>query len=389
MIEEISARELLTRLESAGPPQVLDIRAPARARRGHIESGDYLNLPGSQLIRLADPAAAGLDRARPVAVVCDLGNSSRQIAAWLGTQGYRTASLAGGMRLWMRAVAAREVPGIQGLERLIQFDRVGKGALGYLAIARPGTNGRREALAIDPGRDLEPWLAALAAGTESGAQLVAVVDTHCHADYLSGGPELARLCGAPYRIHAADARDPYDLMSPAPARWPYTPLVDGESIAVGDTCCIVEEMPGHTEGSVALRLGDELAFTGDVLFVDSIGRPDLADRTAEWTGLLWGSLQRLRHNWPVDLRVFPAHYSSDDERAAQRIVEGRLGSLRERNVPFAIADEASFRSWIAQRVGEFPDAYRSLKHANLGLIEIDEELADELEAGKNQCALAC
>lgn len=374
-VPEISPTELLQQLESGAQPQILDIRAPERACLGHVEAADYFNVPGSRLARLGHPGELGLDPARSVAVICDRGISSRPVTVRLRALGFDARSLSGGMLRFMLATVPREIPGISGLDRLIQFDRVGKGALGYLAI-RGG-----EALAVDPGRDLEPWNDALRA---ANARLVAVVDTHCHADYLSGGPALARAHGAPYRLHPADAIDPFEGR---PSRIPFAPLAEGDTLAVGDAAFTVEHLPGHTAGSVALRLGDELALTGDLLFVGSVGRPDLADRAAEWTGWLWRSLERVRAQWPAALRIFPAHSASEAERAASRVVEGRLGELAARNPPFAIADEAAFRAWIEDRVGSFPDAYRRIKRANLGLVAVDDDLADELEAGKNQCAV--
>lgn len=380
MIPEVSAEELLSRLEGDAPPQVLDIRAAERATLGHIEAAAYCNVPGSRLGRLSGADEIGLTRSRPVAVVCDRGISSRQVTAWLRQQGFDACSVRGGMLAWMLATARREVGAVSSLDRLVQFDRVGKGALGYLAFR----NG--EAMAVDPGRDLAPWLDEL---DRSGARLVAVVDTHCHADYLSGGPGLAHETGAPYRLHPADAVDPYEGR---PARIAFDPLRDGDEIRVGDRAFRVEHVPGHTEGSVALRLGDELALAGDFLFVESVGRPDLADRTEDWTGLLWQSLERARREWPSSLRVFPAHYSSEaereSERAGDRVVEARFGELGRRNPPFAIASGDEFRAWIAARAGDYPDAYRWIKRANLGLARVDADLADELEAGKNQCALA-
>lgn len=373
---ELSPAELLRAIESEEDPQILDIRAPERAARGHVAARDFRNVPGSRLGGLRDPREIGLDPARPVAVVCDRGISSRPVAAWLRELGFDARSLTGGMLRYMTAVVARDVPGLGALDRLIQFDRVGKGALGYLAL-RGG-----EAIAVDPGRDLAPWRGAL---DDAGARLVAVVDTHCHADYLSGGPRLARERGVPYRLHPADAIDPYDAR---PGRLELEPLFDGEQLRLGDAAFAVEELPGHTDGSVALRLGDELALTGDLLFVSSIGRPDIADRAAEWTEKLWRSLEKVRRDWPAGLRIFPAHSSGDDERAAGRIVEARLGELPARNPPYAITDRSAFVAWVEERCGAVPDTYRRIKLANLGLIPVDEELADELEAGKNQCALA-
>ena len=378
-IPELSAAQLLAALEpdpARAAPQVLDVRAPARAALGHVEAPDYLNVPGSRILPLADAAALGLDRGRPVVVVCDRGNSSRTVTQHLVGQGFDARSLAGGMLAWMRATVSREVPGLSGLDRLVQIDRVGKGALGYFA-ARGG-----EALVVDPARDLAPYEELLAA---SGTRLVAVVDTHCHADYLSGGPALAAAHGANYRLHPADAIDPY---AGRPARIRYEPLAGGTELALGDARFAVEHLPGHTEGSLVLRLGDELALTGDFLFVASVGRPDLAGRTAAWTELLWQSLESVRRRWSPDLRIFPAHYSDERERLPSRVVEGRFGDLAARNPPLAIADAAEFAAWIAARTGVFPDEYRYIKQANLGWGDVPPELADELEAGKNQCAIS-
>lgn len=376
-ISELSAAELLDALESAPQeaPQVLDVRAPERAALGHIETPSYFNFPGSRVLPLPDAAVLGLDRGRPVVVVCDRGKSSLPVAQLLLRQGFDARSLTGGMVGWMLATVSRPAPGISGLDRLVQVDRVGKGALGYFA-ARGG-----EALVVDPARDLLPYDELL---TESGARLVAVVDTHCHADYLSGGPALAAAHGAPYYLHRADAVDPY---AGRPARIAYLALEGGAEIAIGDARFVVEHLPGHTEGSLVLRLGDELALTGDFLFVESVGRPDLAGRTAAWTDLLWQSLVHARRRWSPDLRIFPAHYAAESERGPARVVAGRFGDLAARNPVLAIADAAEFAAWVAARTGGFPDEYRSIKQANLGWGDVTPEIADELEAGKNQCAI--
>ena len=379
VIPELTAAQLLQALESNAAPQVLDVRAPERAARGHIEAPTYFNLPGSLIVQLHDATALGLDRGRPVVVVCDRGIASRPIAQLLLRQGFDVRSLAGGMLGWMLTTARRSVPEIAGLDRLFQLDRIGKGALGYLAV-RAG-----EALVVDPGRDLATCLDLI---EECGARLVGVVDTHCHADYLSGGPALAAARSVPYYLHPADAIDPYTGRA---ARIDFSPLADGFEIAVGDARFTVEHMPGHTAGSVALRLRDELVFSGDFLFVASVGRPDLADRTdrtAEWTELLFQSLSRAKREWNPRLRIFPAHYGAASERKPSRLVEASFGDLAARNPPLGIADPAAFAAWVGARTTAFPEEYRLIKQVNLGLLPVDPELADELEAGKNQCALA-
>jgi len=88
------------------------------------------------------------------------------------------------------------------------------------------------------------------------------------------------------------------------------------------------------------------------------------------------------------MRILPAHYGSESERNADRSVGAELGSLAARNHPLRLRDEAAFRSWVAARVGGFPESYRAIKLANLGLLSPSQEEAAILEAGKNQCALA-
>src|SRR5207249_8793576 len=110
-----------------------------------------------------------------------------------------------------------------------------------------------------------------------------------------------------------------------------------------------------------------LALTGDFLFVQSIGRPDLAGKSGAWAKLLWQSLERVRRSWPGDLLILPAHYATENERRADRAVAARFDVIAATNAAAAIQDEREFLQWIADHVTAFPDAYRTIKEVNLGL----------------------
>ncbi len=375
-VPEITADDLAERLERGEQLQVLDVRAPGRAAAGHIESPRYLNVPNLRLLASLDPEASGLTRDLPVAVVCDRGVSSRMTVFALRQLGYDAHSVAGGMLAWSLASVARPIAERGPLDALIQFDRLAKGALAYLLVRRG------EALLVDPGRDLTPYGEEL---ERLGARLVGVVDTHAHADYLSGAANAAERWGAPYYLHPRDAVSPYDGRR---GRLATNPLPAAGALRLGDLEIAVESTPGHTEGSVTLRLGDELALTGDFVFVESIGRPDLGDRAEPWTAQLWESLERARATWPAGTRILPAHYAAETERNPDRTVGRPFGELPERNVPLSIRDRRRFHAWVAARCGGSPDAYRAIKLANLGLLEPSQEEAAVLEAGRNQCALA-
>jgi glyoxylase-like metal-dependent hydrolase (beta-lactamase superfamily II) len=377
-VQEIEANELARKLDAGEDIQLLDVRAPFRlANGGYIELGEldrFINVAGSELMALPDPASAGLEREVPVVTVCGHGNSSRTVAQWLMLRGYNVMSLAGGMAAWMDVVLPRELAAPTSFDKLVQVDRVGKGALGYMV----ASNG--EALVIDPPRDTAAYEAEAA---RLGVRIVGVVDTHVHADYISGAPQLATKLGVPYYLHAADSSYAFDG---TPGKLAFTAINEGDVIKVGNGVVKVLYTPGHTEGSVTLLAGDA-AFTGDLVFITSVGRPDLAGKAAEWTAQLFDSLTRAKQNWSLETRIFPAHYSGKPERTADHSVWASFGEVRSINEPLRIEDPAEFTAWVNARLKDAPQAYRYIKAINVGLMDVEPHYASELEAGKNECAV--
>ena len=377
-VSEITPEELVQQIESGHAVRVLDVRAPARLATGRIEivpDDRFHNIVGSQVINKRRPEELGFPTDAPVAVVCGRGNDSKVVASFLKDLGYDASSLQGGMQRWMRTVVPRELTAPSSLDRFVQFDRLGKGALGYLLMSDG------EALIVDPPRHVDAYRDALQA---AGARLVAVADTHVHADYISGAPALARGHGVPYHLHPADNVYPYDG---TPGQLAFEPLSDESTLRIGRATVRVMHTPGHTEGSVTYLVDDTLALTGDFIFIASIGRPDLAGKTEEWTHALWLSLERAKKAWPKTMTILPAHYASENERAQDRTIARGFGAILEANEPLRMADESAFRSWVMSKKGSFPDAYRRIKAINVGLESVDDEEAEVLEAGKNECAL--
>src|SRR5256885_13694487 len=375
---QIAPQELAERLDRGEAVQILDVRSPDKVERGHIALGSELDFhahPNSRLFAVPDVTALQLDTRRPIAVVCGHGNSSKKATAFLRERGYEAYSVIGGMAGWETVYVVRHLAPTPSLSHVVQLDRVGKGALSYVLVSDG------DALVVDPGRHLERYDALL---TELHATPAAVVDTHIHADYLSGARPAAARWRVPYFLHAADAVSPYDQK---PGRLTYEPLRDGDTIAFGRATLRAAHVPGHTLGSNALLADDGLALTGDFLFVQSIGRPDLAGQSEAWAKLLWHSLERARETWPGDFLVLPAHYASEGERRADRAVAARFDVIAATNAAAVIQDERVFLNWIADRATPFPEAYRTIKEANLGLVDTSDSDAEALESGPNQCAI--
>ena len=377
-LPQIPPQELAERLDRGESVQVLDVRAPDKVAQGRVAIGpelDFHALPNSKIFTLPDVRELHLDAARPVAVICGHGNSSKQATAFLRERGYDAYSVTGGMAAWETVYVARRLSPTPSLAHVVQLDRVGKGALSYVLVSDG------DAVIVDPGRHIARYDALLA---ELGATPAAVVDTHLHADYLSGARAAAAHWGVPYFLHADDAVSPYDG---TPGRLAYQPLTDGDTIAFGRATLRAAHVPGHTLGSIALLADDGLALTGDFLFVQSVGRPDLAGKAEAWAKLLWHSLERARTGWPGDLLILPAHYASEAERRADRAIAARFDVIAATNPAAAIQDEHAFLQWIADHQTSFPDAYRRIKEANLGLVDVLDADAEVLESGPNHCAV--
>lgn len=377
-LPQIPPQELAERLDRGESLQVLDVRALEKVERGHISIGSELEFhahPNSKIFALPDVTELHLDASRPIAVVCGHGNSSKKATAFLRERGYEAYSVIGGMAAWETVYVARRLSPTPSLSHVVQLDRVGKGALSYVLVSDG------DAVVVDPGRHVERYDALL---DELGATPAAVVDTHIHADYVSGARAAAARWRVPYFLHPDDAVSPYDNR---PGKLRYQPLRDGDTIAFGHATLRAAHVPGHTLGSITLLADDGLALTGDFLFVQSVGRPDLAGRSETWAKLLWQSLERARQTWPGDLLVLPAHYASEAERRADRAIAARFDVIVATNAVASIQEEHAFLEWIADHQTTFPNTYRTIKEANLGLADLSDADIEILESGPNQCAI--
>ena len=136
-------------------------------------------------------------------------------------------------------------------------------------------------------------------------RIAQVIDTHVHADHRSGGVELAKLTGAAYRLHES-----------ADVAVPFTPMLDGEEIELGNTRVRVLHTPGHSPESVSLLVTDLkrgtdpwFVLTGDTLFVGAVGRPDLPGHARENAAELYASIHEKLLTLPDDLEIYPGHFS--------------------------------------------------------------------------------
>ncbi len=156
-----------------------------------------------------------------------------------------------------------------------------------------------EAVVVDPKRDVDDYLAA---AERHGAKIRAIFETHPHADFVSGHLELSERTGAPIYVS-----------SKYPAQFPHRALRHGDEVAVGGMVVRALDTPGHSPDSMSFYAEDgneRVVFSGDILFVGDVGRPDLRDMHSDPRAMaeaLYDTLHEVFWRLPQDTVVWPAH----------------------------------------------------------------------------------
>ncbi|MCB0191336.1 MAG: MBL fold metallo-hydrolase [Anaerolineae bacterium] len=229
-----------------------------------------------------------------------------------------------------------------------------------------------QAIVIDPGRNIEPYLEAARA---ESVYIVAAAETHIHADFVSGCRVLADKVGAMLYLSGEGGPDwQYQYL----ADYPHRLLKDGDSWQIGRIKFDVMHTPGHTPEHVSFVVRDGTlfglpmgVFSGDFVFVGDVGRPDLLETAAGIKGtkeqgarMLFSSLQRFK-KMPDYLQIWPAHGAgSACGKALGAVPSTTLGYERLTNWAFQIEDEAKFVTTVLTGQPEPPRYFATMKRVN-------------------------
>ncbi|PDY46312.1 hypothetical protein CN680_11440 [Bacillus pseudomycoides] len=353
---------------------ILDVRNEADYMDWRMEGKQVfsINKPYFDLLEGVESILEELPKEKDILVVCAKEGSSKFVAEQLIEAGLKNVYyLAGGMKAWSEYAKPIKVGDLKDGGSVYQFNRLGKGCLSYMVIS----NG--EAVVIDSMRTIEAYEKF---AKEQGAMITNVMDTHLHADHISGGRKLAEKVKGTYWLPPKDAEE---------VVFSYEPLVEGTVITVGETKIDIEAIysPGHTIGSTSFIVDDAYLLSGDILFVDSIGRPDLAGKAEDWVSDLRNTLYTRYKTLSQDLIVLPAHYSKVSEMNEQGRVRAKLKDLFKRNAGLNIEDELEFRKTVTENLPPQPNAYQDIRQTNMGKINPSVEEEREMEIGPNRCAV--
>ncbi|WP_410764688.1 MBL fold metallo-hydrolase [Haloferax sp. DFSO60] len=369
---------LATRLRRGDPTTVLDVRNRDEFEEWHIDgpSVEATQIPAIQFTQaeirdsVSDLADRFRDAPAPVVVVCGEGRASAHVADLLESSGVAAENLETGMEGWANVYLSVELDHDEAT--VIQYQRPSSGCLAYLVIDGD------EAVVIDPLRAFADRYVEDARA--HGAKLVAALDTHVHADHVSGIRRLTEAVNTVATLPVGAVERGLEFNARL--------LEDGDAVPVGETEIVAVASPGHTSEMTAYRLGD-LVFVGDGLFLDSLARPDLEggdDGAPALARQLYETLTERYAAFADGVRIAPAHYGGHTLPTETGAYVASLGTLRDR-LPALSMGEDEFRSFVLSEMPPRPANYERIISVNLGHEPLSDEEAFAVELGPNNCAV--
>lgn len=376
-IESIAPEALKQRIDAGQPITILDVRAESEFDEWSIdgEAVEVTNIPYFELLNgVSEEQLKRIPEGNPTVVVCAKGGSSEYVAGQLLNEGIDATNLKRGMNGWAGIYEYRELDADTDAT-VAQYQRPSSGCMAYMVVSDG------EAAVIDPLRAFVDDYVQDARVMD--ADLTYALDTHIHADHVSGVRELAAETGAQVVLPepAVDRGVEYDAE--------YETVVDGDTLTIGSIDIDVIHTPGHTSGMTSYLVDGTVLLTGDGLFTESVARPDIegtddeAARTAATE--LYETLQSTILLLSDDVLVAPAHFSDTATPRDDGTYATKLGDLKH-GMDALSMDHEAFVEFILSDMPPRPANYEEIIETNLGQRTTDNKEAFELELGPNNCA---
>lgn len=364
--QQIDTNTLRSWLDVGKQVNILDIRPIEERTECYIPHSIYFN--AYEKLRAHSPDALQglyLDKTIPVVAICAGGKTSLIAAGMLRKEGFEAYSLQDGMKGWSLSwnTARISFPNFE----IVQFRRTGKGCLSYMVASN------NEAVVVDASLAIEVYLEVL---HREKVTLKYVAETHIHADHLSRSKQLAEHSGVTLNLPASNK-----------VKFDFIPVEENNLFNIGIIRIKALKTPGHTLEGISYLIDDKVLLTGDTLFINGVGRPDLKannDEAIQKSRLLYQSLQKLLA-LNENIIVMPAHTSQPVE-FDNIPIQTTIGSIKK-NVAMLQLGEEEFVNTILQRIPPTPANYLSIVEKNIKG-DFNDLNTVELEAGANRCAIS-
>ena len=366
-MQSITAKQLIKTKDKG--LLIVDIRKSSTFKEWNIKNSENIDVYDdiwSGNFEVVKKKLSGLPKEKEIITVCNAGVTSQNASMILESMGYKTSFLEKGMMGWNLLHQPFDIYEDNDL-LLKQIARIGKGCLSYLVASKS----TKECFVIDPSQYVEEY-AEIA--KENGLAIKGVIETHVHADHLSGAKLLADITKSKYYVSSKDLNAKID----------FEDINKNQEIIFGEVKIKIIETPGHTNGSVCLIVNDKLILTGDSLFLEGAGRPDVGRDKKEienGASALYESLSKIK-SLDKNLIVLPAHFTNSDSFP----IKMKLADLIHSNKMLQINSKEEFVNYILNNLPKSPPNYEQIKNINLQCMQLPRQMAEQLEFGPNRCA---
>ena len=402
--QEIYPEELKKKIDNNENIFLLDVRTPQEYEAWRISYENHDNpklIPVDRLFMKDPTLLKEIPKEKEIVTVCAHGNRSMIAAKILTQLGYSVKSVKGGMAGWNKVYDVAEIPVPKEAPfKIWQIRRISKGCIGYIISSKQD----KTATVIDPSREI--YESFLQTSQDNELQITQLIDTHQHADHVSGIVKLTKTKTPETNMGKTNvffsSLEEYDSSKTELKNIMY--VKDGDNLNVGDKVTLrAIHTPGHTNGSMSFIIEytpndnnnlnnkdpvHSYLFTGDTLFVDGVGRPDLRDEAKKFAELLYDTYHKKILQLPDNTVVLPAHFNGTSIALKHTVpILETLGTIKKR-VKLLSMNKEEFIDYIADTVQPRPGNYKTIISINKKMLPYDEiEMAD-LEAGPNSCAIS-
>jgi glyoxylase-like metal-dependent hydrolase (beta-lactamase superfamily II)/rhodanese-related sulfurtransferase len=374
-LQSYTATDLFEYLCKKKDMLVLDVRNEEDFGQFNVEGPfpfEMANVPYFEFMEEEDATVAKVSREKPIKVVCAKEGSAQYVNEILVSHGFEdVAYLAGGIKTWGNLLTPKRINPESDDYALYQFIRPGKTSCNY------GLIYKGEMAIFDPSRNYEFYQSF---ANNHQAKIVRTFETHLQADYISGSKQIANATGAEIMAHGGDFSE---------ASFQYSQVNDGDSFAMGGDGPVVKIMhsPGHTPGSTSYIIDNTYFISGDTVFIQSVGRPDLGGKATEWAVMLYDTLTNKVQKLDKYLDVLPGHFIDWTEANDDFLISEKLHKVINYNAGvYAIDSPEKFTEYIQDNMRKSPNVYNEIRKVNVGWLDVDIDEADVMDLGKNECA---
>jgi len=400
--QEIEPNELKKKIDNHKNIFILDVRTPQEYESWKLSYDKHDNpklIPIDRLFLNDSNLLKEIPKDKEIVTVCAHGNRSLMAARLLHQLGYNVKSVKGGMAGWNKVYDVAEVAVPKEAPfRIWQIRRISKGCIGYIVSSKEDST----AVVIDPSREI--YEAFLKVAKDNESKIVKIIDTHQHADHVSGVAKLAKAITAETNSKALAYFSSLEEYNSENSEINLNFIKDQDQIEITKKISLrAIHTPGHTNGSMSFfieyyddtdvkkstqdHLQYSCLFTGDNLFVDSVGRPDLREEAGKYAGLLYQTYHQKIFKLPENTVVLPAHFRNSITLKHGVPISDTIGSLKKK-IKLLSMTEDEFVHFVTDTLPSRPMNYKTIIDINKKMLPYDGMEMPDLEAGPNSCAVS-